>query len=324
VAGVLTVHLLAMNVACGGPLLCIWLSSGERNSKHSKANVGHSLAWLSICAYLIGLLTGGGLLLLPLADELRGAMGRFPARAYWFAGAELLFSALCLWVYARLWGRRHRWRWVHALVALVAVTNLLYHFPPLMVVLGKLARDPAWTVEAVIDRPLFLKLMVRPEVLSLSLHFGLASFAVAAMAVLAVIARKEFTDSQQKSCRGAARIALLSTLLQLPVGIWVLTEISESARGTLLGGNVLASALFLGSLLTTVYLLQGLTRIALGDFVIRDCQRVFWLSVFVVLLMTATLRLSRQKEQGVPVAVKETSLGEETPRLVESKNAREF
>ena len=295
VAGVLTVHLLAMNVACGGPLLCLGLRRYELNQERSQRSLGQSLAWLSLGAFLVGMLTGGGLLVLPGAEGLRGALGRFPARAYWFAGAELLFSLICLWAYAQFWGRPRPWRWGHGLLAWAATGNLLYHFPPLMIVIGKLTKNPAWTVEAVIDRPLFLELMVHPEVLSLSLHYGAASLAVAAMGVLALVARQESEEKETNACRGAARIALFCTLLQLPLGVWVLVTLPEAGRGALVGGSVLASALFLGSLITTMVLMQGLMRIAIGDFAKQDCLRVVWLMVLIVLLMTATLRMSRHQ-----------------------------
>ncbi|HCK40765.1 MAG TPA: hypothetical protein DHW22_03940 [Planctomycetaceae bacterium] len=305
---VLPVHLLAMNVACGAPLLCIWLRRGEHDKSSARWSIGKSLAWFALGAYLLGLLTGGGLILLPSAEDLREAMGRFGNRTYWFAGSELLFSFLALWAYARLWDQVRLWRWVHAILAVAATSNLLYHFPPLMIVLGKLARDPAWSVESVIERSHFLELMIQPEVLSITIHFGLASLAVAALFVLALWARNDTQTSQKRICRIAAAIAFFASLLQLPIGIWVLAALPQVGRSAILGEKIFVSVLFLASMIATFYLLQGLVKIALGDFTPFDCWRVFWLTVCLVFVMTITMRLSRYEEQPGLVNFQKNSL----------------
>jgi len=296
VSAVLTVHLLCMNLASGGPLFCIWLRRGGKEIDDARARAARALAWFAVWALLMGMLTGGGLLLLPQSSALRGAMARFPDRAWSIAGAELLFSAICLCAYAGLGQRAARWRWAHALIALSSTTNLLYHFPPLMSVLGRLATDPSWVEAAVIDRQSFVPLMVRGEVLSLSVHFGLASLAVAAVVLIVLLTRQEALAAQEtklKSCRVAAAVGLLATLAQLPVGIWVLATLPGPARGILMGESPLASILLLASLLTSMILLQGLMKVALGDFDDQHCRRVGWLLIFVVWMMTTTLQLTR-------------------------------
>ncbi|MCH2115072.1 MAG: hypothetical protein MK171_09215 [Pirellulales bacterium] len=300
VSVVLAVHLLAMNLASGGPLLCIWLNRRSVESDSGPTTLARSLSSLAFWGLVAGALTGGGLLLLPDSAALRGAMSRFPVRAFWVAGAELVVSAVGLWAYAGLWQRLRRWRRAHALIALFATTNLLYHFPPLMSVLGRLATDASWVEATVIDRQVFLPLMVRAEILALWAHFSLASVAVAAVAVLVLSARREMDGGREsvvRICRQSAAVCLLATLLQLPVGIWVLTTISGPARAILMGGNILAATLFLASLLTTMALLQALVQIVLGDFNGQHCSRAGWLLACVVFLMTATLQLSRGKVQ---------------------------
>jgi hypothetical protein len=299
----LAIHLIAINLSCGGPLLCIGLRACSRDD-HShgsmrQMDLARSLAWLSLWALVVGMATGGVLLFLPAFDDYWSAMKRFPASAYWAAGFELLFSVVCLWAYAGLWRRMERWRWVHAIFALLATTNLLYHFPPLMIVLGKLANYPLWATEQVINRQEFLKLMSRGEVLSLTFHFSLASLAVGGVGAIAIFARQDALEplaTHRKFCSRGALVALASTLLQLPVGVWVLLVLSDAERGSLFGANLLASTVFWGGLITALYFLQGLTRIVFSDFCNRDCQRVVWLLFIVVLFMSAALRLSRYKE----------------------------
>ncbi len=289
---VLAVHLLAMNLASAGPLMCIWLRGITGEPGSLRGRLGLRLAWWSLAAMIVGIVTGLGLILAPPSVGLHEAMGRFPVRAYWFAGAELAFSLGCLVVYVLSWNRMRRWRWFHAFWAVLSATNLLYHFPPLMIVLAKLAANAAWSEAAMIDRSTFLPLMVRGEVLSLSTHFGLASLAVAAVAVLGLLARQKDGESNQNALRHVARIAALIALLasvpQLPVGFWVLSTMPSASRDALMGGNILSSLLFAGGVMATMLLLHRLVDVAMGGVNPRNLQCVGWLLLVVVLLMTAT------------------------------------
>jgi len=294
----MTVHLLAVNLACAGPLVCIWLHffGTDDDLWH---RLGKSLAWFSLAAFVLGMVTGRVLMLVVPTPELHEAIGRFPARAYQMAGIELLFSLVLMLIYAACWKPLRRWRWLHAFISLLGTSNLLYHFPPLMVVLGKLVADPSWSEIEVIHRPEFRELMFRSDVLSLTIHFVLSSFAVAAVAALLLLSRQARDDSQQSSvkqvARGAAVIALLASLLQVPVGIWVLATLSGAERNTLTGGDPIASLMFVSGLLLTFLLLQRLASIAFGDVQPGTLRRVGILLIVLVLVMTATLRGSRSQ-----------------------------
>jgi len=303
----MTVHLLAVNLACAGPLVCIGLHR-RGGCGNFRDRLGKTLAWLSLAALGLGLLTGGALVLVAPTAGLHEAIGRFPARAYWMAGIELAFSFICFLIYAICWKPLGRGglRWLHALISLLGTSNLLYHFPPLMVVLGKLAADPTWTKTAIIDRPVFLECMFRGDVLSLISHFGLASLTVAAVAVLMLLSRWTTDALEQPSAkqiaRGAAMIALLSSVLQIPVGIWVLATATGSEQNALMGGDPLSSLLFAGGMLLTFFLLQRLTAITTGEFDSGSLRRVGWLLVVLVLMMTATLRGSRRGRDSMKTA----------------------
>jgi len=297
----MTVHLLAVNLACAGPLVCIWLHFFS-DVGDLRDRLGKSLAWISLAALLLGILTGGVLVLVAPTPGLHEAIGRFPARAYWMAGIELVFSLVCMLIYAICWKplRQGRWqRGLHALISLLGASNLLYHFPPLMVVLGNLAADPSWTKATIIHRPDFLELMFRGDVLSMANHFGLASLAVAAVAVLLLLSRFPGDDHKQQVAQKAAALALLSSALQVPVGIWVLVTVSGSERNALTGGDPLSSLLFVAGLLLTFLLLQRLTAVVMGEVGSGNLRRVGWLLVVLVLMMTATLRGSRQSHSPV-------------------------
>ena len=102
----LAVHLLAMNLASAGPVVCIWLRWGGNELNDS---LGRQLAWWSIVALVLGMVTGGLLIVTTPGDGLWNALARFPANAYWFAAAELVFSLVCLVAISGGWQVLNKW-----------------------------------------------------------------------------------------------------------------------------------------------------------------------------------------------------------------------
>ena len=229
----LGVHLLAVNLAGAGPLVAAWLvtGSGERGADRALRLMRQSLAALVLGAAL------GTIMLVVGTGTMRSALARFPASTYWFAASELVFSAACMATMAA-GGIALRRRGIAWLLALASATNLLYHFPPLMAVIGKLASDPRWSAQSVITHRTLLALAIRPEVLALWIHFALASVAVAAIAALwpsrgATVESEEpevQTNADAADDRRLAKLALAATALQLPVGVWVLVTTGGAAR----------------------------------------------------------------------------------------------
>jgi hypothetical protein len=288
----LAAHLLAMNVASAGPLIAVWLMGRRRAGEDGGLLLGRRVLGLSLTALITGSLIGGALILAP-NPSLRAALARFPEDAYWFAGIELLFSAVCIGLLmAGDWAsRRPRLAFC---VALLGASNLLYHFPPLMAVIGELTANPRWATEERIDRDALLSLWVRPEILSLWLHFTLASFAVAAVAALRPWSPSTSEDARPMDPDIVQRLsawALGATVLQIPVGLWLLTSTAAEARESMMGSNLLASACFAGGVLAALWLLQTLLTMALGER--GGVRRAGLLLVLVTVLMSATLRTSR-------------------------------
>lgn len=283
----LAVHLLAMNVAGGAPLVAAWLMT-RRGGEDAAGAVGCRVVRMALEALGLGIVLGGALLLAP-TPALLAAIGRFPASAYWFAGAELVFSLLCgaaLLLVARSERRRPKLAW---LLAVASSTNLLYHFPPLMIVLGKLAASPTWNSTRLFERRELVHLSLQPEVLAMWNHFVLASLAVAAIAALW---REAGRDSHPRVASGLAAIALGATALQLPVGAWVLATSPTSVRGALLGDNVVVSLLFLAGVAAALRLMQTLAMAALGEVSDRARRAPAVWTMVVAICMTATLRAS--------------------------------
>jgi hypothetical protein len=298
----LAVHLLAMNVASAGPLVGAWLAwRGEQDSAHSRR-----VFRTSLYALLVGSLLGGSLLVWP-SDGLREALGRFPADAYWFGALELLFSTACMAVLAFGGTPIVRRSWLVGGLAVASATNLLYHFPPLMAVLGELAADPAWAKADVIDRAALLQLWARPEVISLWAHFVFASIAVSCVATMLPTRSSSLEEREEPASRVDRRlgaVALVVSALQIPVGLWLLGTTGVGERDLILGGGLIATLCFGGGVLAALWLLQTLLAVTLGEgrsAVLRSAA----LLVAVTVLMTATLRATRESKSQLGGAARE-------------------
>lgn len=296
-------HLLAMNLASAGPLVAAAMS--RRNCVANQA--ARTLLPASLAALVVGGLLGGLLLMRPSA-AVAEALDRFPARAYWYAAAELVFSIACMVAMWLLWNRLRRGRrgqMVVVLLAAAGASNLLYHFPPMMGVFGKLVVDPAWTEAPVLHRPTLLRVMARPEIIALSLHFAIASFTVACLAGMCTIERR-LGDADQRgmaedssdraaavrSFRRLAQFALAITLGQFASGMWLLIAVDGPSRGAMLGGRI-EPTIYLGlGLFGAVKLAEQLSAAAFGESLASVRNAAWWLAGTVV-LMSGVLWTSR-------------------------------
>lgn len=294
----LAAHLIAMNIAAAGPLACAWLAGVNSISPELSRRVARQ----SILALLVGVCLGGLLLVSP-SDGMLDALARFPKSMYWFAAAELAFSLGCMAVLVHLAVRERRrpaWMWI---IALATASNLLYHFPPLMAAISKLAVEPWWARDSVISRRVLLGLSGRPEVLSLWLHFVLASISGAAIFALCTArpGGQEDDAALEVVVRRLAAAALISTLLQLPVGAWVLLASSSKMQDAMLGQDGWATFCFAAGVLLAIGLLQSLAAIAAGDTRPAARVRAAGLFVAIALSMAATLILSRASAATRPI-----------------------
>ena len=319
----LAVHLAAMNVASAAPLAGAWLrrlASREAPGESGWLERGarRVFAW-SLAALTIGALVGGAMLISPSAG-MRAALARFPENAYWYAGAEILFSAACI---AGCW-KLARWPKTTWLLALATSTNLLYHFPPLMAVLGELAADSDWADAELITRAVLRQLWMRPEVLSLWIHVTLASIALGFTAAIVAVSShtaqptgdvNQFEPLTNRLTRQFAGTALAATLLQIPVGIWLLLVSDDAAQQSMMGDDWLATVGLAGGVWVALGVIQSLAALAWGGYDRRQLHRCCVLLALTVLLMSMTLRVSRRA--GVPAvgdAAAAASATVETPR----------
>lgn len=294
-----TCHLLAVNLAVGGPLvasLLAWYAVGKGEAWADEA--GRRLAWQGWWALLAGGALGFvvlGLWWLREPQVYRDGFWHVPRSRLVFGVVEWGFSLVLGWIYAAGWawfGRRRTW---HALVCLVSVTNLAYHFPTLFAAVNELNVEPA--LRAVpYDH---LALVARPGALAGMVHHLLAAPAVAGSALLMWGIALERRGAAYQEVRAVAawgaRVALLCSLLQVPVGLWFLVSLPVSARDALLGGNLLSTCLLGAGVVLAVALLQQWAGIAWGEVDAGLLRRSVAMLVLVVLLMVAARHVSRER-----------------------------
>lgn len=301
---VLAIHLVAVDLAMAGPLVAIGLQwRARRRGDGEASNLARRLGLWSIGGAVLGIALGFvTLLLAPHVESAayRQALAKIPAARWWFVAAELVFYLVCMVAYVGLWRRmQHRPVW-HALLAVLAATDLMYHFPPLFAVVSSLSVRPQLS-PLPLDHALFWRVLLMPQTLAMVLHHWLAGISVAAMT--AVLLNMVPTPGHWPAANGASpqvatskwagRVALAATLSQLAVGIWLLLAVPAGMQNALLGEDWLATGLFAVAVILALGLMHHLAMIALGDVrrgaIIRAAAMMF----ATILTMTGTLQRAR-------------------------------
>jgi hypothetical protein len=93
------------------------------------------------------------------------------------------------------------------------------------------------------------------------------------------------------------RWALAASVLQLPVGLWVLATMSPTTRGRVLSGDALGFVLFLVSIAAALWLMRELVNVALGDATRSALIKSMVLMLVTVTLMTVMQQYTRVHQQ---------------------------
>ena len=293
-------HLLCMNLAAALPLFCL-LFQWQARRHHDVAVSGQvrPLSWLSMGTLLLGALAGllvAALMWVQHDRALFEVLPRFERKIWWGLG-ELVFYLVCLAVYIALDrppGQSRRAVWVtQFILAFLAATNLLYHFPPLFGAMVMISHEPDLASNHItVDE--FRHLISTGKVMSLTVHFWLASLAVAALFVadhsVRVGSNGASTGRLPWLAQIAAGIALAATALQILVGTWVLVQIGPVPQHRLLGGDAWATSLLALAVLSVLMLLQQLAELSFSQPERRRTRRALVWMIVVVVLMTAAIR----------------------------------
>lgn len=295
----LSIHMIAASIASIGPLIGVWLEGpsarGDRVARRlARTLAGHSLVALAITS-AVGVFQGW----LAWNDQYQAAIAKLGGKVF-YGVLEVLFSVVLMTLIVVSWHRQHRrdsesdslaplqGRWLRVTLAILAGSNLVYHFPVLMVVLSRLVtgEDPASTVLTAAD---FRQRLIEPAVFARCLHFWLASIAVTGVWLL-TIAWRVGGDDAAPIARWGGRIAVIPTLLQIPCGIWLLSELPPLRQSRLLGGDGLATAAFAASVGLAMWLLNQLAAIGFGETERPRLARAAVTLVAVIALMAYVLR----------------------------------
>ena len=288
----LAAHLWSMNVSSVAPLFGVWLQSrqpAEVTLDVARRTVSFGLAMLFVGVGL-GLVIAG-LMWWSGTRGLFEVLPLFHHKLFWGAW-ELVFYAVCVGALLVMMRRSSSSpRWIHWALAILASTNLLYHFPPLFAVMSQAAEEPSSVTSAVGPRE-FRTLMMTGHVASLSVHFGLASFAVTAVEVAQRLlhAAADNASDVSRLARRAGAVALTATVLQIPVGGWLLMRIDAIDQQQILGQNGLATALFGASVLGSFWLMHLLASMTFGEGQPSHTRMARRVMALIILLMTAVLQ----------------------------------
>lgn len=260
-----TIHMLAAGLAAMGPLLVTGLLFSPLGGDPLYRAPLRRVAWWSLVALVVAGLVGlmAGLLRhLVEGDGYASMLGRFPAQLYLFTTVEWLFALGCLTVWYRAWewGKRHPW--LHGLLMLVAATNLVYHFPPLMIVQNLLVERPTLVAEQVIERRIFLSAMLSGEILARVFHFLALALSFSAACVVLGIAPAD--DESGKIYRRCGWTGMVSTCVQIVTGVMILLLAPPDLATRVTGANWPATGIQLTVVGIAVLLLVRWSQLALG------------------------------------------------------------
>lgn len=304
---VLGLHLLAANVAAAGPIVSAWL---DWRSGRGDQLAGHAAGYLSqsaLLALLVATVLGAILFGLAWTDPFRTAIERLGYKLVSAVG-EWLFSFILMAVHLFWYKRKpdvgRLARIARMVVAILAATNLLYHFPVLFTVLAKTSAGYLPGDEA-IRGGLFREQLLSGDVVSKTLHVWLASFAVTGVMLMGYALRLErrggSSEDVQRLARWGGMWSLVPTILQIPVGIWVVTQLPRPAMRTLMGRDPVTSVLFVLSIGLAFALLHLLAAAAMRGANRQTMLRSMILMAVIVIIMSGVLhRTNRVRASAEP------------------------
>jgi len=297
----LALHLLCVNAAAGGPLIAAWLDWRAAHGDQAAPAAARYLAAFSLGGLLAGALLGTAIGWLQWDTSYRSLwLGPLRYKLHW-AGIEAVFSLVLLlgwwrWLPGSAGGRK----WavaVRGLLALLASSNLLYHFPVLFSVAARLY-DQGQTAGAVLRGAGFRQQMAVGETPALAVHVTLASVAVSGVLLIGYAVRLQKRDdtAASKLAIWGGRWALAPTLAQLPVGLWTLAMLSAAAQTRIMGTSTIGVLLLVGSLTAAFWLTRELAGIAMGEI-----ARPILIRSMAALLVTVVLMTGLQRQTRVPI-----------------------
>lgn len=303
VALTLAAHLICMNVASAGPLLVVWMDWKSYRGCDDSSRAGRVLTLWSLIALILGVILGLILGWLLWTETYAAVIQRIWYKVHfgiWEIVFSLVLALACLWLWTPTTVPSGKKRTLRSLCAALSSTNLLYHFPPLLFVISHMVRSGQTTGEP-IAAAMFRQKLVDVHLAAHTTHFWLASIAVSGLVPILdywyrtsnTWHRTSNTTVSSNAAVSGGRIALVASVLQIPVGIWILATSPAMMGARLLGGNIPASLAFGAAMLTALSMMHRLANIAFGDLNRRALIVTCGMMGAVVFLMTLALQFSR-------------------------------
>ena len=308
--GLLVGHLLLMQLAGAGPVACMVLEWSAVNAdpanRAKRTTVGKQLAKDCVLAIIVGSLLALAMVWIATASGERdysNVISRFYSRVWWggWEVATYLFAMLIYWLGWERLSKSAVGRGFHRLVAVFAVTNLLYHFPPLLTVMVDAMNSP----EAVPAEPIasaeFRGLIFQTPVLAKTLHFTFAGLAVVG-AWLMGQANEDSTIVEQSEDgevayvagppRLGALLATISIAMQLLIGLWLVVLAPATEQAAIMGKDFVAAGCLGGGVLLSLVALNQSAAVAMGEGKLWQSRMAAgMIGVVVVLMIVVTARL---------------------------------
>jgi hypothetical protein len=286
-----TAHLLAAGLASVGPLSIALVRLAPHAQNNRVDRILRSMAWLSLVALVAAAALGlaAGYFRYALGDGAYGDMlQRFPSRFYYFTAIEWLFSLVCYgaWYKTWNWGRRHpRWQ---LLVVFIGATNLLYHFPPLMVLQRILVERPDIIASDAISRWQALEVIASGEILTQTFHFY--ALGIGFTSAVALWLSGDAPDGLIRRVAGWAGLA--ATFAQMITGVALVVLIPGSRAIGLLGGDLAPTLCLLGTIGFALGLVVTYAHAALRTYAIVPWRRPLYWTLSATFLMAMAARVS--------------------------------
>ncbi len=302
-AAILALHLYFVSISAAGPLGVWWCDWWGRPDDEAVRRGATWMAWMSLLALFVGAILGLVVGFLVWDDDFRNALSRLHGKLAW-GTLEWLFSLILTALVAWWWRKRPDatgWpRRLRGLLSLLSATNLLYHFSFLFFVMQKVADEGG---EGPIDAARFREYMADGLILAQAVHFLLATWILAGVTWMAVAASWLRRDPEDKAARRIAtwggRWAVVPAVLQLVVGLWLVTQMPTLQQKVIMGGDLAASLLFALAVLLGLWMMHLLAMAALGRATPRKLRLAVVVTMVVLVSMLFVARKTRARRMAI-------------------------
>jgi len=262
-------------IAAAGPLLCIPLNAKQLNRKDSAERdaywaLGTTLSRHANIALIVGSVLGLIVAVLVWNEDFHQRCHILKTR-FMYAAVEWVFSCVLLLITHRWWLKRpdgFKPFLLRSLLIVLATTNLLYHFPIIFMLVHEIPTIVVIELEsngAELSRQQFYEYAFSSSMLVRWLHIviSMLMLSFAYVAVMALRFARDASDVARETAVRAvswsARNVLILLFAQVGFGLMALLTMENSQL--IMGGDVLVTALFGGSMCLLLVQMQQWTSL---------------------------------------------------------------